>query len=64
MTTEAVKRKLTAILSADAKGYSRLIRDDEVSTIRALTAYSGTITNLVEHYRGPVVDTPSDNILA
>jgi adenylate cyclase len=64
MTTEAVKRKLTAILSADAKGYSRLIRDDEVDTIRTLTAYSGTITNLVEHYRGAVVDTPSDNILA
>jgi hypothetical protein len=32
MTEEPVKRKLTAILSADVKGYSRLMQDDESST--------------------------------
>jgi hypothetical protein len=31
MTTERVKRKLTAILSADVKGYSRLMGGDEES---------------------------------
>ena len=34
MTTQEVKRKLTAILSADVKGYSRLMGEDEVGTIR------------------------------
>jgi adenylate cyclase len=36
MTAEKVKRKLTAILSADVKGYSRLMGADEVGTIRIL----------------------------
>jgi hypothetical protein len=29
MTTEKFKRKLTAILSADVKGYSRLMGEDK-----------------------------------
>jgi hypothetical protein len=32
MTTEQSKRKLTAILSADVKGYSRLISQDKKDT--------------------------------
>ncbi len=38
MTKLGVQRKLTAIFSADVKGYSRLIGDDEVSTVRTITA--------------------------
>ncbi len=34
MTTQEVKRKLTAILSADVKGYSRLMGEDELGTIQ------------------------------
>ena len=34
-----MERKLTAILSADVKGYSRLMGEDEEATIRTLTAY-------------------------
>jgi adenylate cyclase len=64
MTTESFKRRLTAILSADVEGYSRLMREDEDETIRTLTAYRGAITNLIQQYRGRVVDTPGDNILA
>ena len=64
MTTESFKRRLTAILSADVEGYSRLMREDEESTIHTLTAYRGAITNLTQRYRGRVVDTPGDNILA
>ena len=30
-----MERKLTAILSADVQGYSRLMGEDEVATIRA-----------------------------
>jgi adenylate cyclase len=64
MNTEKFERKLSAILSADVKGYSRLMRDDEDETVRTITAYRAAITKLVEQYRGRVVDSPGDNILA
>ena len=35
---ERAKRKLSAILSADVKGYSRLMGDDELATVRTLEA--------------------------
>jgi hypothetical protein len=40
MTQESYKRKLTAILSADVKGYSRLMGEDEKGTVRTLNAYT------------------------
>ncbi len=64
MAEEEFKRKLSAILSADVEGYSRLMDQDEEATIRTLTAYRSTITDLVQQYRGRVVDMPGDNILA
>ena len=42
MTAQEVKRKLAAILSADVKGYSRLMGEDEVGTVRILNENSGT----------------------
>jgi adenylate cyclase len=36
MTQKGFKRKLTAILSADAVGYSRLMGEDEEATVRTL----------------------------
>ena len=39
MATEGFKRKLTAILSADAVGYSRLMGEDEAATVRTLETY-------------------------
>ncbi len=64
MADEGFKRKLAAILSADVEGYSRLMDDNEEATIRTLTAYRSAITDHVQQYRGRVVDTPGDNILA
>jgi adenylate cyclase len=64
MTTQEVKRKLTAILSADVKGYSRLMGEDEVGTIRTLNAYKEVMANLIQQHRGRVVDAPGDNLLA
>jgi len=64
MTTQEVKRKLAAILSADVKGYSRLMGEDEVGTIRALNAYKEVMAGLIQHYHGRVVDAPGDNVLA
>ncbi len=59
-----LQRKLTAILSADAKGYSRLMGEDEVGTIRTLTEYRAVISDGVEGSGGRVVDSPGDNVLA
>jgi len=64
MADESFKRKLAAILSADVEGYSRLMDDDEEATVRTLTAYRTAITDLVQQFRGRVVDSPGDNILA
>ncbi len=36
---QKTKRKLSAILSADVKGYSILMADDEIHTIETLKAY-------------------------
>jgi adenylate cyclase len=59
-----MERKLTAILSADVKGYSRLMGEDEEATIRTLTAYREVMTTLIGRHRGRVVDSPGDNLLA
>ena len=64
MTTQGSKRKLAAILSADVKGYSRLMNQDEEDTVKTLKQHRGTISGLVNEYRGRVVDSPGDNILA
>ncbi len=44
MSTEDFRRKLTAILSADVEGYSRLMGQDEAGTISTLTEYKAAIT--------------------
>jgi class 3 adenylate cyclase len=64
MAQEGFKRKLTAILSADVVGYSRLMGDNEEATIRTLTNYREAMGNLIQHHRGRVVDTTGDNLLA
>ena len=64
MAPPDVKRKLTAILSADVAGYSRLMEEDDSATVKTLTSYRETITSLIQHHRGRVVDSPGDNVLA
>jgi TolB-like protein/class 3 adenylate cyclase len=64
MASEGAERRLAAILSADAVGYTRLMSEDEAGTIRTLSAYREAIQSLVEQHHGRVVDSPGDNILA
>ena len=64
MSTERYSRKLTAILSADVKGYSRLMGEDEEATVQTLTAYRDVMVTLIQKHRGRVVDSPGDNVLA
>jgi class 3 adenylate cyclase len=64
MDTPDFKRKLSAIFSADAVGYSRLMRQDEPATVQTLTAYREMISTLIKQHHGRVVDSPGDNVLA
>lgn len=64
MEPKGFHRKLTAILSADVAGYSRLMQDDEAATVKTLEAYKQIISDLVKQHRGRVVDSPGDNLLA
>jgi adenylate cyclase len=64
MTSEESRRKLAAILSADVKSYSRLMSQDEETTVKTLKQHRLTISRLVSEHRGRVVDSPGDNILA
>jgi adenylate cyclase len=64
MAEEGFKRKLTAILSADVAGYSRLMSEDEAATVKTLAAYREIMASLIKQHRGRVVDSPGDNMLA
>ena len=64
MTPEGITRRLIAILSADVKDYTRLMSQDDVGTIRTLTAYKEAMEILIRRYRGQVVDATGDNLLA
>jgi adenylate cyclase len=64
MATDDVKRKLTAIFSADVEGYSRLMGEDELATVETLTSHKETMGKLIRQYRGRVVDSTGDNLLA
>ena len=59
-----VKRKLRAILSADVRGYSLLMADDEIHTIETLKKYRSLMSELIQKHSGRVVDNPGDNLLA
>ena len=61
---DAVKRRLSAIVSADAVGYSRLMAQDEVVTVQTMESHRKTVCSLIQQHSGRVVDSPGDNILA
>ncbi|MBW2721735.1 MAG: tetratricopeptide repeat protein [Deltaproteobacteria bacterium] len=64
MPQEGFKRKLTAILSADVVGYSRLMDDNEEATIHTLNDYRDVMSKHIQQYRGRLVDTTGDNLMA
>src|SRR5215510_13443629 len=59
-----VARKLAAVLNADAKGFSRLMDEDEEATLHVLTAYRETIDTLIQQHHGRIVGTAGDSVLA
>jgi TolB-like protein len=64
MTAGDIKHRLAALLSADVVGYSRLMAEDEVATVRTLSAYRDKISTIVHDHEGRVVDFVGDNMLA
>ena len=64
MTDPCNRRKLTAILSADAVGYSRLMAANEAATVETLKSYRDIIARLVVRRGGRVVNAPGDALLA
>ena len=64
MDNQNFKHRLAALLSADVAGYSRLMAEDELATIRTLSAYRAEMTDLVRSNNGRVVNFVGDNMLA
>ena len=64
MEPQGIKRKLTAILCADVKGYSRLMGENEEATVATLSAYREMMDSLVDLHHGRVVGSAGDSLLA
>src|ERR687886_504410 len=61
---ERLERKLAAILHADVQGYSRLLGEDEVGTLRTVAAHLALMRSLVEQHGGRAVGSRGDSLLA
>jgi len=64
MADDDYKRRLTAILSADVVGYSRLMGEDAFATVGTLKSHRQRITEKIEAFDGRLMDSPGDNVLA
>jgi adenylate cyclase len=59
-----MERKLTAILAADVAGYSRLMAEDEESTLATLRAWRSVVDGLVGSHGGRVFGGAGDSFIA
>src|SRR3954471_3915206 len=61
----AAVRRLAAILAADVAGYSRLMEADEEGTLERLKGHRRALIDpKIDEYRGRIVKTTGDGILA
>jgi adenylate cyclase len=60
----SIQRRLAAILAADIAGYSRLMHEDEATTVRDLKAHQSAILPLIGRHGGRIIDTAGDGIMA
>jgi class 3 adenylate cyclase len=64
LASERVERRLTAILSADVAGYSRLMGADEAGTLAQLKAHRRELIDpKIKMHGGRIVKTTGDGIL-
>ncbi|PVE20421.1 hypothetical protein DC522_32460 [Microvirga sp. KLBC 81] len=59
-----IERRLAAILAADVAGYSRMMSQDEVGTLRSLTAHRAIMDRLIAEDGGRIANTAGDSVLA
>ncbi len=59
-----MERRLAAILSADAVGYTALMARDEGAALATLETHLSLLSGLVRQHGGRVVDMVGDNLLA
>jgi class 3 adenylate cyclase len=59
-----IKRRLTAILAADAVGFSRQMSENEESTLQVLAAQRAIIDRLIVAHEGRIFGTAGDSVLA
>jgi len=60
----AVSRRLVAVFAADVEGYSRLMGDDEIGTLKGLTERRAILDGLIADHRGRIANTAGDSVLA
>ena len=58
------RRRLVAILAADAAGYSRLMAADEAATVAALDVARAVFGNQIKANQGRVIDMAGDSVLS
>lgn len=59
-----IKRKLTAILSADAVSYSRMMSENEDLALRTLADQRRIVDAIIQAHEGRIVNTAGDSVLA
>lgn len=64
MSDTGIRQRLTAILAADASGYSRLMAADEAGTVEVLDSARGIFKSQIESHQGRVIDMAGDSVLA
>ena len=64
MEAPPLERKLIAVLSSDAVGYSRLMEEDEAGALALLTERRTVIDEVIARYRGRIANTAGDSVLA
>jgi adenylate cyclase len=59
-----VERQLAAIFAADVAASSRLMEQDEIGTLRTLTAHREIMDRLIAEHGGRIANTAGDSVLA
>jgi adenylate cyclase len=62
--SKRLERRLAAIFAADVAGYSHLMSQDEVRTLRSLTAHREVMDRLIQEHGGRIANTAGDSVLA
>src|SRR4051812_31826684 len=64
MAADRIQRRIAAILAADVVGYSRLVGEDEETTLALLKAHREIIDGLIVEHEGRVFGSAGDSVIA